>query len=341
MRRSSRTLLVAVAALALGATALAGFPSAASAATLQEVTDFGDQAVDERAGCQSGAGADRHAAARMDPHPVRFGVPAGAVEAVSVAGSGHSLPRNGMAETAITFFGLDGTTPDPSAPVRPGPSNPGPSPSGPGPGPSHPAGACRVADTVSAWNTGLTSSITITNTGAAAISGWSLAFTLPAGQSTTSGWNATYSPTSGAVTAATPATTARSRRGRRSGSASGPRTPATPDPDGIQPQRHGLHDRLPTVRPSRRAPRSGGVPAAVSTLSRARPRSGRLGRVRPARSRSAGRLRSGVPVQRMPMTAASGPPRHSTPASVKPAARSAATCQDTGGSHSAACLADG
>ncbi|MET7702395.1 cellulose binding domain-containing protein [Streptomyces sp. NPDC005485] len=60
---------------------------------------------------------------------------------------------------------------------------------------------CRVADTISAWNSGLTSNITITNTGSTAIDGWSLVFTLPGGQAITSGWNADYSPTSGRVTA--------------------------------------------------------------------------------------------------------------------------------------------
>ncbi|WP_323373461.1 cellulose binding domain-containing protein [Plantactinospora alkalitolerans] len=47
----------------------------------------------------------------------------------------------------------------------------------------------------------MTENLTITNTGSAPINGWSLAFTLPGGQSITSGWSATYSPTSGQVTA--------------------------------------------------------------------------------------------------------------------------------------------
>jgi poly(3-hydroxybutyrate) depolymerase len=65
-----------------------------------------------------------------------------------------------------------------------------------------PVGAsCRVSDKVNAWNNGLTSEITITNTGSAPITGWSLVFTLPGGQTITSGWNATYSPSSGQVTA--------------------------------------------------------------------------------------------------------------------------------------------
>lgn len=60
---------------------------------------------------------------------------------------------------------------------------------------------CRVTSTVSAWNSALTSNITIINTGTTAIDGWSLAFTLPDGQTVTSGWNADYSPASGRVTA--------------------------------------------------------------------------------------------------------------------------------------------
>jgi cellulase/cellobiase CelA1 len=58
-----------------------------------------------------------------------------------------------------------------------------------------------VTDTINAWNNGLTASITITNTGSTAVNGWALAFTLPGGQTITSGWNATYSPSAGAVTA--------------------------------------------------------------------------------------------------------------------------------------------
>ncbi|TDC65238.1 esterase, partial [Micromonospora sp. KC207] len=63
------------------------------------------------------------------------------------------------------------------------------------------SGACAVTVTINAWNTGLTENITITNTGTAAVNGWSLAFALPGGQTITSGWNASYSPASGQVTA--------------------------------------------------------------------------------------------------------------------------------------------
>lgn len=81
----------------------------------------------------------------------------------------------------------------------PGGTSPSPSPSSS----SSPGGTatCRVTNSVSAWNTGLTDNIAITNTGTAAINGWSLRFTIAGGQTITSGWNATYSPTSGQVTA--------------------------------------------------------------------------------------------------------------------------------------------
>lgn len=77
-------------------------------------------------------------------------------------------------------------------------ADPGPDPD---PDPEPEPGACRVANTINAWNTGLTSEITITNTGSTAVNGWSLVFTLPGGQTITSGWSAAYSPASGQVTA--------------------------------------------------------------------------------------------------------------------------------------------
>ncbi|MEE6257658.1 cellulose binding domain-containing protein [Plantactinospora sonchi] len=86
------------------------------------------------------------------------------------------------------------TTPPTTTPTTTPPTNP---PTTPPPG----TGACRVTTTINSWNTGLTESITITNTGTTAINGWSLVFTLPGGQTITSGWNAAYSPTSGQVTA--------------------------------------------------------------------------------------------------------------------------------------------
>lgn len=100
------------------------------------------------------------------------------VEAISLQGVGHNLYTTGMAARALTFFGLDGS----------------------GPAPQPQPGACKVTATTNAWSTGLTASLTITNTGTTAINGWQLSFTLPTGQTITNGWGATYAPSSGAVT---------------------------------------------------------------------------------------------------------------------------------------------
>jgi poly(hydroxyalkanoate) depolymerase family esterase len=101
------------------------------------------------------------------------------VEAISLQGVGHNLYATGMAARALTFFGLDSS----------------------GPAPQPQPGACKVTATTNAWSTGLTASVTLTNTGTTTINGWQLAFTLPAGQTITNGWGATYSPASGSVTA--------------------------------------------------------------------------------------------------------------------------------------------
>ncbi|WP_155370712.1 extracellular catalytic domain type 1 short-chain-length polyhydroxyalkanoate depolymerase [Catellatospora vulcania] len=125
------------------------------------------------------------------------------VEALSIQGAGHSLPSGGMAASAVAFFGLttSGPSTPPSPSTSPSPSTP-PSPST-SPSPSTPPGtaSCRVTSAINAWNNGLVENLTVTNTGSAAINGWSLVFSLPSGQAITSGWNAAYSPTSGQVTA--------------------------------------------------------------------------------------------------------------------------------------------
>jgi poly(3-hydroxybutyrate) depolymerase len=103
------------------------------------------------------------------------------------------------AEVWQFFTSLGSTTPSSPGPSSPGPSSPVPSASSssPPPGPA----ACRVSSKVNAWSSGLTADITVTNTGSTAVNGWSVAFTLPSGQSVTNGWNATYAPASGRVVA--------------------------------------------------------------------------------------------------------------------------------------------
>jgi endo-1,4-beta-xylanase len=101
-------------------------------------------------------------------------------------------------DSTLTALGGSSSNPSPSVTMTTSPpASPSVSPTGGGGSP----GACRVTYTVNAWNTGFTTAITIANTGSAAINGWSLVFTLPGGQVITSGWNASYAPTSGQVTA--------------------------------------------------------------------------------------------------------------------------------------------
>jgi len=122
------------------------------------------------------------------------------VDAYSISGAGHVLPQSGMAQVAIHFFGLDGSGGGTTPPSSP-PSSPSPTPSSqPSSSPtSAPPSGCKVVNQISAWNTGLTDNMTITT--GSAVNGWKLTFTLAGGQVITSGWNATYSPTSGTVTA--------------------------------------------------------------------------------------------------------------------------------------------
>ncbi|HEY1175104.1 MAG TPA: cellulase family glycosylhydrolase, partial [Phytomonospora sp.] len=72
---------------------------------------------------------------------------------------------------------------------------------------SAPTGTCKVVYTASPWTEGsgvggFTANIAITNTGTAPLSGWTLKFTLPSGQTLTApGWSATYAVNGQAVTA--------------------------------------------------------------------------------------------------------------------------------------------
>ncbi|MBO2448833.1 endo-1,4-beta-xylanase [Actinomadura barringtoniae] len=68
--------------------------------------------------------------------------------------------------------------------------------------PPDPGLSCKVSyKVVSQWNTGFTGSVTVTNTGSAAINGWSLAFSFPGDQKVTQGWSAEWSQTGAAVAA--------------------------------------------------------------------------------------------------------------------------------------------
>ncbi|MGC5290529.1 cellulose binding domain-containing protein [Micromonospora sp. DT231] len=95
---------------------------------------------------------------------------------------------------------IGGDTPPTTAPPTTAPPTT-PPPTTPPPTTPPPSGACRVTYTVNAWGNGLTAAVSVANTSSTPVNGWALAFTLPSGQTITGGWNASYSPSSGAVTA--------------------------------------------------------------------------------------------------------------------------------------------
>ncbi|MFY1585223.1 cellulose binding domain-containing protein [Micromonospora sp. WMMD734] len=117
---------------------------------------------------------------------------AAAAVTLAVALGGVSAPTTAVA----------GTTP-PASSAGSGGAVPGsPPPSSAVPGSPPPSGvACTVRYSAYTWDTYLTSSITVTNTGVTTITSWRLTFPLPTGQRITTGWNAVYSPSSGTVTA--------------------------------------------------------------------------------------------------------------------------------------------
>ncbi len=61
--------------------------------------------------------------------------------------------------------------------------------------------SCHVTYTPDDWPGGFTADVMITNTGTAAINGWTLGFTFPGDQTVTHGWNATVTQNSTSVTA--------------------------------------------------------------------------------------------------------------------------------------------
>jgi acetylxylan esterase len=117
------------------------------------------------------------------------------VEAYSIAGAGHVLPEAGMAAYAISFFGLNSSTPPTSPPpTTPPPTSPPPT--------TPPPGACHVTYTkTSEWAGGFVANVTIADTGSAPVNGWQLAFTFPGDQHITNAWSATVSQNASNVTA--------------------------------------------------------------------------------------------------------------------------------------------
>ncbi|BCB82564.1 hypothetical protein GCM10022251_79440 [Phytohabitans flavus] len=97
------------------------------------------------------------------------------------------------------------TTPAPTtpAPTTPAPTTPAPTtpaPTTPAPTTPGPAGPCSVSYSTNDWSNGFTGSLTIRNTGTAAWSSWTVAFSFPGGQRITQGWGARWTQSGAAAT---------------------------------------------------------------------------------------------------------------------------------------------
>jgi cellulase/cellobiase CelA1 len=93
----------------------------------------------------------------------------------------------------------------PSRSVSPSPSvspsrsvSPSASPS---PSRSAVTGSCRVSYSKNEWQGGVVANLTVTNTGTAAVNGWTLGFSFPGDTTVTSAWSATVTQSGHAVTA--------------------------------------------------------------------------------------------------------------------------------------------
>ncbi|MBB2922671.1 PHB depolymerase family esterase [Cellulomonas cellasea] len=131
--------------------------------------------------------------------------PQAPVEAISMAGVSHNLPVD--AAQAIRFFGLDqpGATPTPTpTPTVTPTATPTPTPTAsatPTPTATSNPGGCTVTYGVNQWNTGFTANITVKNTGAAPVTGWTLTWAYPSGQQVTQSWSSTTTQSGTQVTA--------------------------------------------------------------------------------------------------------------------------------------------
>lgn len=120
------------------------------------------------------------------------GVP---VEGISIQGAGHVLPQSGMAAYAIQFMGLNASsnsTPTPTATIG----------STPTPTATVAGSTCSVHYVVTnQWTGGFGASVTINNTGASTINGWTLKWTFANEQTITQIWNASDTQSGGNVSA--------------------------------------------------------------------------------------------------------------------------------------------
>jgi poly(hydroxyalkanoate) depolymerase family esterase len=145
------------------------------------------------------------------------------IQAISVAGAGHSLPSSGMAASAVSWFGLDratgttttttttrSTTTTTTTTTRPTTTTTSsttgstttttPTTTTTTTSRSTAAGGCTASfdPPINAWNSGFVANVKVT--APSAITSWRVTVTLPAGATVTGSWNGTFSGSSGTVT---------------------------------------------------------------------------------------------------------------------------------------------
>jgi hypothetical protein len=110
-----------------------------------------------------------------------------------------SLPAGCSTGCSAPYTAIAYTTP--AGPVTSPSPSPTPTPTG-----TAPAGACSAAaSVVSSWSGGYQDQVSVTNTGQAPLSAWNVQFTLPAGDTIASSWNASISQSGQQVTASSAA----------------------------------------------------------------------------------------------------------------------------------------
>ncbi len=121
----------------------------------------------------------------------------------------HQVPLGGANSTTGKSLGDLGSNPPPVTPT-PTPTatatptatpTPTPTPTATSTPTPVPAGSCTVTYQASTWSSGMSVNVKVKNTGTSTLSGWTLGFTLPGGQSLQQGWSATWTQTGQSVTA--------------------------------------------------------------------------------------------------------------------------------------------
>jgi beta-glucosidase len=129
---------------------------------------------------------------------VLFGdfAPVGKLPVTWMQSAAQQPVNDGDGKTPLFPYGFGLTysaTPNPTPTATPTPTA--------GTPPPPVTGACRVAYSTNDWSTGFTGSVSLTNTGTAAVNAWSLQWSYTAGQQVTQAWSAKVTQSGAAVTA--------------------------------------------------------------------------------------------------------------------------------------------